>query len=78
VSLLLSHVVSSPDRLTYVKSPVASLCLVCSSVKKRVSVMMSVLTASPLFSPLPLDAILLGSECYVCFSVVALCKATVW
>jgi hypothetical protein len=41
-----------------VKSPVASLCFVCSSVKNRVRVMMSVLTASPLLSPLPLDAIL--------------------
>jgi hypothetical protein len=43
---------------SYVKSPVASLCFVCSSVKNRVRVMMSVLTASPLLSPLPLDAIL--------------------
>ena len=30
----------------YVKSPVASLCLACSSVKKRVRVTMSVLTFS--------------------------------
>jgi len=41
---------------TDVKSPVASLCLVCSSVKKRVRVTMSVLILSPPtapFSPLP-------------------------
>jgi hypothetical protein len=31
---------------TYVKSPVASLCLACSSVRKRVRVTMSVLTFS--------------------------------
>jgi hypothetical protein len=39
-----------------VKSPVASLCLVCSSVRKRVRVRMSVLILSPPtgpFSPWP-------------------------
>ena len=39
----------------YVKSPVASLCLVCSSVRKRVRVMMSVLIFSwPTGPPSPL------------------------
>ena len=33
---------------TYVKSPLASLCLACSSFRNRVSVMMLVLTFSPL------------------------------
>ena len=33
-------------KLTYVKSPVASLCLNCSSVRKRVRVTMSVLIFS--------------------------------
>jgi hypothetical protein len=59
--------------LTYVKSPVASLCFVCSSVKKRVSVIMSVLTASPLFSPLPLDAMLFvckSSERFFCWAAL--------
>lgn len=32
--------------MLYVKSPVASLCLACSSVRNLVSVMMSVLTCS--------------------------------
>jgi hypothetical protein len=49
--------VFDPHRIqTHVKSPVASLCLVCSSVRNRVRVMMSVLTASPCLSPLLLDA----------------------
>lgn len=34
------------ERETYVKSPLASLCLTCSSVRKRVRVTMSVLTFS--------------------------------
>ena len=40
---------------TYVKSPVASLCLLCSSVKKRVRVTMSVLIVCPPAGPIPLD-----------------------
>ena len=41
---------------SYVKSPVASLCLVCSSVRKRVRVTMSVLIFSwPTGPPSPLD-----------------------
>lgn len=44
---------------TYVKSPVASLCLVCSSVRNLVRVMMSVLIASwGDESPFPLPAML--------------------
>ena len=42
------------QRRTYVKSPVASLCLICSSVKKRVSVTISVLIFSEPTGPLPL------------------------
>lgn len=34
------------EKETYVKSPLASLCLTCSSVRKRVRVTMSVLTFS--------------------------------
>ena len=39
---------------TYVKSPVASLCLLCSSVKKRVRVTISVLIVCPPAGPIPL------------------------
>lgn len=41
----------------YVKSPVASLCLACSSVRKRVRVTMFVLIFSDSCIVLPLDAI---------------------
>lgn len=40
--------------VTYVKSPVASVCFTCSSVRKRVSVTISVL----IFSVDPLSAII--------------------
>lgn len=40
--------------VTYVKSPVASVCFTCSSVRKRVSVTISVLT----FSVDPLSAMI--------------------
>ena len=45
-SMLAGWAVETGER-AYVKSPVASLCLACSSVKKRVRVRMSVLTFSP-------------------------------
>ena len=41
--------------LTHVKSPVASLCLLCSSVKKRVRVTISVLIVCPPPGPIPLE-----------------------
>lgn len=42
-----------PEQLAaYVKSPVASLCFDCSSVKYLVKVMISVLMASPTAPPL--------------------------
>jgi hypothetical protein len=70
-SLVPTHVSSTKIHVvvqiaTYVKSPVASLCFVCSSVRNRVRVMMSVLTASPLCSPLLLDMVL---ECVDCVYV---------
>ena len=43
----------------YVKSPVASLCLACSSVRNRVKVTMCVLTFSISELPFPVDAILI-------------------
>ena len=44
----------------YVKSPVASLCLACSSVRKRVRVTISVLTFSSWRgAPLPLVVMLI-------------------
>lgn len=45
------------------KSPVASLCLVCSSVRKRVRVMMWVLTFSVSASPFPFVATIVSVAC---------------
>ena len=49
---------TDPHLSTHVKSPVASLCFDCSSVRKRVRVMMSVLIASCLFCCSPLVAMM--------------------
>jgi hypothetical protein len=56
-----------PLNHTYVKSPEASLCFVCSSVRNLVRVMMSVLTASFPITPSPLSfaAMLSVSKCVV-------------
>jgi hypothetical protein len=44
---------------SYVKSPLASLCFACSSVRNRVRVTMSVLTFSFwIGTPLPLEAMM--------------------
>ena len=53
------------DWVSYVKSPVASLTFVCSSVKKRVRVTMLVLTLADSdggISPFPLEAMMLRRE----------------
>ena len=80
----------SEEHGLYVKSPVASLCLVCSSVRKRVRVTMSVLifselieAASPVepFAAMPVslkfDGLLVQlSESGSCQRVVCLGKGT--
>jgi hypothetical protein len=57
-SLLVSSDLTDLHDFTHVKSPVASLCFDCSSVRKRVRVMMSVLIASCLFCCSPLVAMM--------------------